>query len=260
MDQRLAAIAHDPQAALDDFRRLSDAETQALQRTPDETSAELVAAFMRFYIAQLKRLGKNEEVVQAMRRMIDLQKDDTTAIAQLAEWFLDQKAWEPLEELVKKFAPRFAADPILLYLYAEAKMAQNNAPKAKQLAAQALKLNPGKESVPQHYVVADYLRRRGCIAWSIDEFEYVIDRTGDQDSIGTRPVLELAELYFDQGKNLEAGKAIEKFLKKPSARRFFAPGFTQDESTKQMRVGHVLLLRLPLGRPGRPQTTARQYG
>ena len=229
-------MARDSQAALDDFKRLIDTEMQILQRTPEETNPELVASFMRYYISQLKRLGQKEAVVEAMRRLIDLQKDDSNAIAQLAEWFLDQKAWDPFEELAKRFAPRFASEPILLYLYAEAKAAQNDAAKAEELASQALKLNPGRESVLQHYVAAQYLKKRGCIPWSIAEYEHLLTLSGDQDALGFGPAIELAEIYYDQGKNLEAGKAIEKFLKKPSAQRSFALGPALDIRLKQARA------------------------
>jgi tetratricopeptide (TPR) repeat protein len=229
-------MARDPQGALDDFNALIDDEMRVLKRTPDQTSPDLIAALMRYDIAQLKRLGKNTAVVQTMRRLIDLQKDDAAAIAALAEWFVEQKAWDPLDELEKRFRPRFAAEPVLLYLYAEAKLAQNDSAKAEELAAQALKLNPGRDAAPLHYVVADNLKRRGCIAWAIKEFEYLITQIANQDSIGIRPVMELAEIYCDQGKNLEAGKAIETFLKKPSGRGFFTPGTTVEAFGKQIKA------------------------
>jgi hypothetical protein len=227
--------ANDPQAALVDFERLIDAETRTLKRASDETTPELVAALMRFHIAQLKRLGKNDAVVPAMQRLIELQTDDAGAIAELAEWFLDQKAWGPLDDLAKKFAPRFASEPIPLYLYAAAKLAQNDKQKAEELAAQARKLNPGKDVLPQHYLVAQYLQKRGFIPWAIEEFEILIARSGDQDYLAYQTVCVLAELYHDQGKNLEAGKTIEKFVKKPAIRRLFAPGPIVELPLEQVR-------------------------
>jgi tetratricopeptide (TPR) repeat protein len=229
-------MARDPQGALDDFNRMIDDEMRVLKRTPEQTSSDLIAALMRYDIGQLKRLGKNDAVVATMRRLIDLQKDDAGAITALAEWFLDQKAWAPLDELENRFRPRFAAEPVLLYLYAEAKLAQNDSPKAEELAAQALKLNPGRDAAPLHYVVADNLKRRGCIQWAINELEYLITQIASQDSVGVRPVMELAEIYYDQGKNLEAGKAIEKFLKKPSGRGFFTPGAATESFGKQIKA------------------------
>jgi tetratricopeptide (TPR) repeat protein len=229
-------MARDPQAAMDEFKRLSDAEAQILQRSPNETNPELVASFMRYYIAQLKRLGKNDAVAQAMRQLIELQKDDSNAIADLTEWFVDQKAWEPLDDLAKKFAPRFAAEPIPLYLYAQAKLEQNDTAKAQELAAQALKLNPGREALMQHSLVAQYLKKRGCAPWAISEYEYMIAQSGDQDYFALRSATVLAEIYFDQGKNLEAGKTLEKFLKKPSIRRLLSLGPTADVPLEQVRA------------------------
>ncbi|MCC6124699.1 MAG: hypothetical protein IT426_07045 [Pirellulales bacterium] len=228
-------MARDPQAAVDEFERLIDAETRTLKRAPDETAPELVAALMRFQIAQLKRLGKNDAVVRAMQRLIELQTDDAGAIAELAEWFLDQKAWGPFDDLAKKFAPRFDSEPIPLYLHAAAKLAQHDVQKAEELAAKARKLNPGKDVLPQHYLVAQYLQKKGFIPWAIEEFEILIARSGDQDYLAFQTVCVLAELYHDQGKNLEAGKTIEKFVKKPSVRRLFAPGPVVDLPLEQVR-------------------------
>jgi tetratricopeptide (TPR) repeat protein len=225
-------MARDPQAALADFQRLADAETQLLQRTPDDTSPEVVTAFMRYYIAQLKRLGKTDAMVQAMQRLIEVQKDDSATIADLAEWFLEQKSWGALDDLAAKFAVRFDAEPILLYLHAEAKLAQNDTAKAEELAAKAIKLNPGREFVSLHYLTARNLKKRGCIDWAVKEFEYILSQVGDQDAVGYRPVMELAEIYYDQGKNLEAAKSLDKFLKKPSAQRFFASSPVLEASAK----------------------------
>jgi tetratricopeptide (TPR) repeat protein len=210
-------LGRDSQRGLDEFKRLIDDETKILKDSPDETSQELTMGLMRYYISQLKRLGKNEAVVQAMRQLIEVQKDDSSAIAELAEWFVDQKAWESLEELQKKFAPRFAADPLPLYLYAEAKLAQNDATKAEELAAAALKLNPDRDSYAEHQVIAYHLKRRGCIPWAIKEYEQVLARAADQGFFPGQPAFELASLYHDQGKFLEAGKAIEKCVGKPTA-------------------------------------------
>jgi tetratricopeptide (TPR) repeat protein len=159
-----------------------------------------------------------------MHQIIDLQKEDSTTLAELAEWLLTQKAWEPLDYMEKRFTSQFESDAILIYTVAEAKLAQNDAAKAEELAAKALKLNPGSEYLAQHSVVAQYLKKRGCTAWAIKEYEYMIAHSGDQDYFALRSVMVLAEIYYDQGKNLEAGKTIEKFLKKPSVRRLRALG------------------------------------
>jgi hypothetical protein len=228
-------MARDPQAALDDFQRFIEAETQLLQRSPDETNKEIIAALMRYRIAQLKRLGKNDAVAPAMRRLIELQKDDASAIAELAEWFLDQKDWASLDELAQKSGSRFNAEPIPLYLYAAAKLAQNDAKKAEELATQALKLNASRESLPQHYSVAYYLQRKGYIPWAINEFEYLITQAGDQEYFAYRAVFTLAQIYHDQGKYLEAGKTLDKYLNRPSLRRLFTPQFAAEMPLGQAR-------------------------
>jgi tetratricopeptide (TPR) repeat protein len=207
-------LGRDSQRGLDEFKRLIDVEMKVLKDTPDESSQELAMGLMRYYISQLKRLGKNDAVVAAMRQLIEVQKDDSSAIGELAEWFVDQQAWDLLEELQKKFAPRFAADPMTLYLYAEAKLAQNDAAKAEELAAAALKLNPGRDSYAEHQMTAYRLKRRGCIPWAIKEYEQLLAQASDQGYYPGQTALELASLYHDQAKFLEAGKAIEKFTAK----------------------------------------------
>ena len=151
---------------------------------------------MRYYIAQLKRLGQNDAVVQAMRRLIDLQKDDPTAIADLAEWFLDQKAWDSLDELAKRFAPRFASEPILLYLYAEAKLAQNDAAKAEELAAAGVQAQSGQG------LVAAALHRRPSVSAEKGLFPLGDPRVQVSDRPIRRPGFRRLAVRVRSGRNL----------------------------------------------------------
>ena len=186
-----------------------------LRRTPSETSPEIVAGLIRFQVAWLKKLGNTDAAMTAIRRLVEQENGDPETLAELTTWLIDQKAWKAVDELAKRFAPRFADEPYLLYLLAEAYAEQGAKDRAEQTAGRALGLFPGKQQEPllQHFSTAQKLRDRGLFAWSRREFEHVIAKGGDAGELSMYGRTVMAEMLHDQGQDLDAATTLEKLVK-----------------------------------------------
>ena len=96
-------------------------------------------------MAWLKKLGKNDEAMAAIRQLVDLEPGDSESVAELLDWLIDQKAWKVVDRLTERFAPRFAAEPVLLYSLAQACAERGEKKRSEETALRALRLHPGKQ-------------------------------------------------------------------------------------------------------------------
>jgi tetratricopeptide (TPR) repeat protein len=209
-------LAADPQAGMAEWRKLINAELALLRRTPEESSPELAGRLVRFQVAWLKKLGKNEEAVAAIRQLVDLEPGDSESVAELLEWLIDQKAWKVVDALTERFAPRFAAEPVLLYSLAEACAERGETKRAEETALRAFHLHPGKqdEQLLHHYTVAKQLRQRGQIAWARREYEHIITQSGEEeDELMVMSQIFLSEMLHDQCRDADAAVVLEKLVK-----------------------------------------------
>jgi len=202
-------MADDPAAALDEWSRLVDAEQASLRRAPSESNSGIVAGLVRFQALQLKRVGKAEEAVAAMHRLVELERGDPGTLAELMTWLVEQKVWKAVDELSQKFAARFSDEPNLLYLLAEAYAEQGQKERAEETATRAFQLYPEKrpDQLSHHYGSAKNLRRQGLFAWAKREYEYVIANAPVTEDV--RLLFEFTMMLHDQGEELEAAKVLE---------------------------------------------------
>ena len=128
----------EPAAVMSQWSKLVDDEQGLLRRTPGETSPEIVAGLIRFQVAWLKKLGNTEAAMTAIRRLVEQERGDPETLAELIAWLIDQKAWKAVDELAERFEPRFADEPFLLYLLAQAYAEQGAKDRAEQTAGRAL--------------------------------------------------------------------------------------------------------------------------
>jgi tetratricopeptide (TPR) repeat protein len=171
-----------------------------------------VADLIRFQVAQLRRLGKNEATMAAIRRLIKLERDDPSSLAELVDWLVKQKAWKEVDELEQQFASQFTANPLLLYLLAQAYAEQGQKDRAEETAGRAFKLYPDKQDdhLKRHLIVADALLQWGQFAWARREYEYAIELSNPADHFVLLERIKLAEMLHDQGEDLDAAKVLER--------------------------------------------------
>jgi len=166
-----------PRAMIDDWTKLVDAELALLRRSPNRTSPEIVAELIRLQIAWLKQTGRKAPALAAMRKLIEVEQGDPARLLVLLDWLIEEEAWSVTDELQARFPDQFASNPLLLYVLADARLAQGNKEFAEETAARALALKPGKDvrNLNAHRVVAAELRERRQFRWAEREYNHLLD-------------------------------------------------------------------------------------
>jgi len=169
--------AERPRAMIDDWTKLVDAELALLRRSPDRTSPEIVAELIRFQIGWLKQAGHKAPALAAMRKLIEVEQGDPARLLVLLDWLIEEEAWSVTDELEARFPDQFASNTLLLYVLADARLAQGKKESAEETAARALALNPGKDvrNLNAHRVVAAELRERRQFRWAEREYNHLLD-------------------------------------------------------------------------------------
>jgi tetratricopeptide (TPR) repeat protein len=208
-------LADNPRA-MEQWNKLVDTESELFRHSAADTNHEILNGLIRYQTTWLKKQGRTQEAVSSMRRMLDLEeKGDFETISELLEWFSEQKAWGLIDELAARFAPRFEAEPILLYGLAQAQKEQGNSEKAELTAKRAFAINPGREDLKllNRHLVAQRLIRRGLSSWGKRELEYIIAQGGEYNRTAIDAQWTLAELFHDQGDDMAAANVLELLLK-----------------------------------------------
>jgi len=203
-------FAENPRAALTDWTKLVDDEYALLASSASHTDPEIVTGMIRFQIGWLKELGRNDKVLLAMRRLLDLEQGDPETLEELIGWLVEQKAWAVIDELSERFAPRFAANPLLLYTLAQAQLAAGEKQRAEATVQRALKLNPGKDSrqLISHYTTARSLIVRGMSEWARREYRHVVETGPADNPVVVASLTDLLNILVRQ----KAWKSVEELV------------------------------------------------
>ncbi|MCE5267755.1 MAG: hypothetical protein LLG00_07705 [Planctomycetaceae bacterium] len=205
----------EPDPALDEWSKLVDAEKATLKRTPDETTPDILANLTRCQVAWLKRFGKTDQAMAAIRRLVELQRGNPEMLGELLDWLIEQKEWKSIDELATRFPGRFATDPSLLYMLAEAHAQQGKTTQAEEMASRAMRLLPGRVEVSliRHVQVAQQLVTRGRFDWARREFHNVINLTEANPNEATVAAWRrLALMQHDQGDDRDAAATLDKLV------------------------------------------------
>lgn len=207
-------LGEKPEAVMADLAKIITDEQKLLRKSRKETNPQIVAGLIRFQIARLKKLGKTDEAMASIRRLIEIEPGNPESLGELLDWLIAQKAWMAVDELAARFASRFNREPGLLYALAQAQIEQGQKAKADETAARALRLFPGKQQgeLVRHLMVAQQLRARGQFDWSRREYEHVIEQGDGAHELRAMAQSTLAEMLHDQGQDLDASKTLEKLV------------------------------------------------
>ena len=198
-----------------EWTKFIDDEHKVLRQSPKESSPDIVSSLIRFQVGWLGKLGRTDDASKVIRHLVELERGDPRSLAELLDWLIEQKAWAAVDDLSRRFPPRFAVDPRLLYMLAEAYADQGKKDQAEHAAGRAFALHPGKQmdSLVNHFRVAALLRDRGQFPWARREFEYVIEQSGQgQVELAAVAGTYLSEMQHDQGEDLEAAQTLEKLV------------------------------------------------
>jgi tetratricopeptide (TPR) repeat protein len=220
-------LAEKPKTAAADWAKLVENETLLLRKSPDDTNLQVVVDLIRFQATWLKQFDKKDESA-AIRHLaeLDYPKSDAHAaydpLAHVILWLMDQKAWATIDAVAQRSRARFAADPTLLYLQAEAYAEQGKREQAEKTALQAFRVKPERDEPAEtkavrRFSLAALLRNSGQYAWARREFESLLAENDNQADGFVR--LNLADMLHEQGQDLEAAAVLEKIVKAVEANK-----------------------------------------
>ncbi len=202
------ATHDDIAAAAAAWSRFVNDETQTLRQLPQQSKPEIVIGLIELQVTALKKLGRDDDALQAMRAVVSLEPEDSAALGEMLAWLARQKAWSLIEEATVTFANRFEQEPLLMYGLAEACRDHGNSTLASEIAGRALSLH--EENQRMHLGIAWELRRRGMMEWAEAEFRrtIAIGPPGEEATLFSQGIL--GEMLHDQGRDFEAAKVYEE--------------------------------------------------
>ena len=216
-----ARSADDPKAMGNEWKKLVEAEDACLRTAPAQSNAEIVATLLKIEAAWLRRLGRTEESIDVIGRVMQLEKGDPDALAGLLGELIEQKDWKSVNRLAEQFALPIAGNSQLLYTLAEAQAAQGDPKRAEETARRAFALNDTKlrQDLIRHLYIATVLQQRGQFAWAKREFRYVTASSAAANDVATRAQFSFAEMLHDQGEDKEAAEVLQQMTQAAGANR-----------------------------------------
>jgi tetratricopeptide (TPR) repeat protein len=196
-----------PDDAVATWEKLIDAEQQTLEQSPQQTSPQIVSDLLRRHVALLDRLNRPEDALNAIRKMVRLERGDSTSLAELVEWVAKRKAWPIIDEIAAKFAGSFDGDAILLYTLAQARLEQGDEKLADEIAKKALTLHA--ENAREHMFMGYRLHDRGLAKFSELEYRKAIELGPASSDVAIRSRFLLSENLHDAQNDLAAGEILK---------------------------------------------------
>ncbi|HTU27250.1 MAG TPA: hypothetical protein VMF30_17715, partial [Pirellulales bacterium] len=199
-----------PEKGLGSWIELVDEEKRTLAEHPQQSEGQVLMKMLRIEVAQLQRLGREDEALAAMHEMVGIERGDPQTLAELVNWLAKRKAWSVIDEVATRFASSFDADAQLLYTRAQALAAEGKTEQADEAAARALHINPDRAE--DHLDMGKNLRRRNLMKWSDNEFRHVVETkvTGsDNRVVVLKARLNWADSLHDRGLDAEAGDVMQ---------------------------------------------------
>ena len=197
----------DPEASLAEWDALTRAEQETMDKHPDKTSPDLVRDLYRWQVELLKRQGKDQEVIEVIRRTFTLLNGTPEQVKELVQWLIHAQKYEVVVEVAQKFDTMFAQSPELLYRLAETQLKLDKSVEAQATAERALALNP--DNMEEHHLVGTRLQELGLHAWAEREFRFVIQAAPAGSVLDFKARFMLSELLHDQLKEQEAADTLK---------------------------------------------------
>ncbi|HVC97741.1 MAG TPA: tetratricopeptide repeat protein [Pirellulales bacterium] len=220
----------DPAAAVDTWRTRAEAEEKTLAEAPQQTNHEIVAALWRQQATLLQQLGRRDDAVATMLRILAQEQGEPRTLTELVDWLVEQQAWSVIDVVHQRFAEQFKSDPLLMYTLAQARLAQGDEARAMEVAAAALAMNDDDQQA--HYALYFPLQQRRWVRWSEQELRRTIE-IGPPNKVFTMVSQSiLAELAHDRGDEGAAAQLAETAVQSVEAN--ISSGHTADNGRLEL--------------------------
>lgn len=212
--------AAEKEAALNDWKKYTDAEQVLLKSNSDETNRSIVSTLLRHRSNLLRQLGRRDEAKALLVELIELEDGEIESLLQLVGWLSEDEAWDLVDQVAKRFGKQFESEPLLLYSLAQVKLQQKADAEAQELAAKAKQL-AGEDS-REHLRVAIQLQERGMFPWAEQEYQEVLRIEPITGRFRVFATYRLSEMLHDQQRDKDAGEVLttltSQFEKNPNIR------------------------------------------
>ncbi len=200
----------DPAGSLQRWSELADAEQDTLLKQPQDSDSQIVLALLKREVQMLDDLGRADQIEPVVRQMIQVERGDSQSLGELIDWLAKRKSWTMIDLVAERFNASFEVDAVLMYMLAEARLAQGNPELAEQAAGRALAIHG--DSQQEHVLLASRLGDRGLPHWADREWAEAIrlGPAGTQWDVMARKLL--ANSHHDQQQDAAAAKLIEDLL------------------------------------------------
>jgi len=200
----------DAESTIAEWDRLIRQEQELLDLFPQRSDRRIVRELLQFQAELLHRLKRPEEATAVILRWVEFDDLSRMEILDAFEWLSQRKAWKLVDTLARRHDGVFAKDAELLYLLADAYLKQGNEKLADETADRAAALNA--DDIKEHVRLALELERRGSARWAQREYRRGIE-TGPAESLYyVWAHRNLAELFHDQQKELDAAKVLQDLI------------------------------------------------
>ena len=244
----LAAHA-DPAGTLQRWSELADAEQVTLLKQPQDSDSQIVLGLLKREVQLLDDLGRTDQIEPVVRQMIQVERGDSQSLGELIDWLAKRKSWSMIDLVAERFNASFEVDAVLMYMLAEARLAQGNQELAEQAAERALAIHG--DSQQEHVLLAGRLGDRGLPHWADREWAEAIrlGPAGTQWDVMARKLL--ANSHHDQQQDA-AGRKVDRSLaggrgqgSGDHAAGAHGPAATVRHQHRCAPLGHVVLPGLP---------------
>jgi tetratricopeptide (TPR) repeat protein len=203
----------DPASTLaewDEASRVEHAQwsKMAERNSADRDGAEVVRDLYRYQVELLKRLKRDDEAIEVIRRTFSLLDGTPEQVMDLVDWLMQRQAWPVVLEVAEKFKTTFQDNPQLLYRLAEAYQNLGKSDEAEEAAQKALAIRP--EDLDAHLLIGWTLEQeRGQTKWAEREYREVL-KTAQAGSVhDLKGRFQLSELLHDQLQDQQAAEALK---------------------------------------------------
>ncbi|MEX1039346.1 MAG: hypothetical protein WDZ51_01865 [Pirellulaceae bacterium] len=224
--QTFALSLRDREKAMPTWREFVQEEASNLSGKPSTTNWQLILDLVRWEVRELRALNRQEDAIEAMRELtgISVNFSDKDLI-DLTTWLLEHDGGPVVEQLARLHAKpgqdeavgadqagavisgRFAKDPTLLYLLAEAILVQGRPEEAQKVADQALEIAP--DSKDSHRMIGYQLQERGTFRWAEREYRQAFEGLDMTNMLAVSAGTQLAEMLHDMGDDAAAVEAFK---------------------------------------------------
>lgn len=208
----LVAVEADdqPERAAARWTELVDQEIAALDQFPGDSQAELIVRLLRWQVQLWQRLGKRDESLTVMRKIVQLENGRGNTLAQLLGWLTEAQAWEVVDEVAQRFEARMNREPLLLYALARARRVQGDEAAVAAAVQRARSVLVGDDDGRVRLELARTLQGQGQTEWANEEYRLAMKLTEAGSLIHLAARRMFAEYLHDQDADLEAAEVLHE--------------------------------------------------